>query len=231
MTTLPPRMPLRASRPSRKPDRPLTPKQTRFVDEYLLDMNASAAARRAGYRETSAAQNGHGLARRPNVAAAIEARLAERRARLHVTAERVIAELARIAFADIGAIMDWSADATTLKPPGEISPDDRAAIAEIAVVKRGDGVATRVVLHDKERALEALCRHLGLFARAGQSHSPSMLGQPAPHVARADELREMLRAKIEKRVAERVEEALAARAAAEREAAQQATEETAPEST
>ena len=223
MTTLPPRLPLRASRPSRKPDRPLTAKQWRFVDEYLLDMNASAAALRAGYRPTSAAQNGHALARRPNVAAAIEARLAERRARLHVTAERVIAELARIAFADIGAIMDWSGDAARLRPPHEISPDDRAAIAEIAVVKRGDGVATRVILHDKERALEALCRHLGLFARAGQGQAQGVPGLLPPE--RTAELREMLLAKIEKRVAERVEEELAARAAAERRGAEAGGEE------
>ncbi len=138
MTTLPPRRPLRASalNDDAGPEKPLTPKQRRFVDEYLLDMNATAAARRAGYGERSASTNGYGFLQSANVAAAIEARLAVRRARLQVTAERVIAELARIAFSDIGRIMDWSSEDVALKPPGEISPDDHAAIQEIAVVKR-----------------------------------------------------------------------------------------------
>ncbi len=200
MTTLPPRRPLRASalNDDAGPEKPLSPKQRRFVDEYLLDMNATAAARRAGYGERSASTNGYGFLQRANVAAAIEARLAERRARLQVTAERVIAELARIAFADIGRIMAWSSEDVALRPPGEISPDDRAAIQEIAVVKRHDGLATRVILHDKERALEALCRYLGLFRPGARAVEPPRL---------ADELRETLKAKIDKLVADRVAEA------------------------
>ncbi len=199
MTTLPPRASLRASRLNgTKPSRPLSPKQRRFVDEYLLDMNATDAAIRAGYSEASAYSHGAFLTRRPNVAAAIEARLAERRARVQVTAERVIAELARIAFADIGKIMDWSSEEATLRPPAEISPDERAAIQEIAVVKRQDGLATRVILHDKERALEALCRHLGLFR-------PGALAVEPPRLA--DELRQKLKAKIDKLVADRVADA------------------------
>ena len=199
MTPLPPRAPLRASRPGRgNPDRPLSAKQRLFVDEYLLDMNASAAARRAGYGERSAAQNGHRFLQLAPVMAAIEARLAARRTRLQVTAERVIDELARIAFADIGRIMNWTGEDASLKPQGEISADDRAAIAEIAVVKRNDAVATRVILHDKERALEALCRYLGLFRPGAHPVEPPRY---------SEELREKLKAKIENLVAERVEAA------------------------
>ena len=202
MTTLPPRAPLRAHRLNRtKAEQPLTTKQRRFVDEYLVDMNAAAAARRAGYGDRSADQHGSFLTHRPNVAAAIEARLAERRARLQVTAERVIAELARIAFADIGAILDWSSKDVALKPPGEISPDDRAAIQEIAVVKRNDGLATRVILHDKERALEVLCRYLGLFRPGAFPVEPPKY---------SEELRERLKAMIDKKVAEGVDAARAA---------------------
>ncbi len=203
MTTLPPRKPLRASR-LRYTDleKPLTLKQRRFVDEYLLDMNATAAAKRAGYGERSASTNGYGFLQRPNVAAAIEARLAERRERMAVTTERVIRELARIAFADIGRIMTWSGDDMNVTPPALLSEDDRAAIAEIAVVRRKNGdVAARVVLCDKERALEALCRFLGLFGpqaayRAGLIESPS---------AAAERIREMIRAKFEKLKAEEPE--------------------------
>ena len=214
MTTLPPRAPLRALRLNdTKPDRPLSLKQQRFVDEYLVDMNATDAAIRAGYSEASAYSHGAFLTRRPNVAAAIEARLAERRARLEVTAARVIAELARIAFADIGRIMDWSSEDVALKPPGEIPPEDRAAIQEIAVVKRHDGLATRVILHDKERALEVLCRYLGLFRPGARSVEP-------PRVT--EELRQKLKEKIDKLVADRVADAREAdRLAAEAKARQE----------
>ena len=76
MITLAPRKPSHAIRLRHNdPEMPLTTKQWRFVDEYLLDMNATAAARRAGYGERSAAQNGQ----RANVAAAIEAPLAAQR--------------------------------------------------------------------------------------------------------------------------------------------------------
>jgi phage terminase small subunit len=217
MTTLPPRAPLRAHRLNRtKAERPLTTRQRRFVDEYLVDMNASAAARRAGYGDRSADRHGSFLTHRPNVAAAIEARLAERRARLQVNAERVIAELARIAFADIGRILDWSDEDVALKPRRDISPDDRAAIQEIAVVKRPDGLATRVILHDKERALQALCRCLGLF-------QPGAIAVEPPKYS--EELRQMLKAKIDKMVADRVAEARAAdRRAADAEAQRSGTE-------
>jgi phage terminase small subunit len=224
MTTLPPRLPLRATALNdTQPDRPLSTKQRRFVDEYLLDMNANAAAIRAGYSERTAYAHGPFLTKRPNVAAAIAQVLAARRERLAVTAERVIHELARIAFADIGRIMDWSEGAATVRPPGELSEDDRAAIAEVAVVKGEKSLAARVTLHDKERALEALCRHLGLYARPGQWQAQTAPGMISPE--RGAELREMLRVKIEKRVEERVEEVLAARAEAERRAAEPEGEE------
>jgi phage terminase small subunit len=218
MTTLPPRRPLRASRLNdTDPDRPLSPKQKRFVDEYLLDMNASAAAIRAGYSARSANRHGPFLTNRPNIAAAIGRAHEARRNRLEVTAERVIRELGRIAFADIGRIMDWSGEDMTVRPPAELSDDDRAAIAEVALVKGKQGVAARVILHDKERALEALCRYFGLYRRTGDWHKQN---QWHPDPVRAAELREMLKAKIDKRVAELVEDELAARAAAERQAAE-----------
>ena len=193
MTTLPPRLPLRVHRLNRtKPERPLSAKQRRFVDEYLLDMNATAAAMRAGYSKLSAEQHGYFLTTRPNVAAVIVQRLAARRERMAVTTERVIRELARIAFADIGRIMSWSGEELIATPSALLAEDDRAAIAEIAVVKRKNGdVAARVVLHDKERALEALCRFLGLFGPRA-AYATGAIESPS---AAAERIREMIRAK------------------------------------
>lgn len=78
----------------------LTPKQQRFVDEYLVDLNATQAAIRSGYSRRSAAEQGHDLLRKPQVAAAVQAGQAARAERTGITADRVLTELARIAFAD-----------------------------------------------------------------------------------------------------------------------------------
>ena len=60
-------------------DRELTDKQAAFVDEYLVDMNASAAARRAGYSEKTAGYIGHENKQKPHIAKAIEKAMRERR--------------------------------------------------------------------------------------------------------------------------------------------------------
>jgi Terminase small subunit len=116
--------------------------------------------------------------------AAIDRAIEVRAERTRITAHRVLLELARIAFADIGRIIDWSGNALTVKPPGMLSADDRAAISEIAVVVGKKGLAARVTLHDKERALEALCRHLGLFGHSGQFNAGT-IESPSAAAARA----------------------------------------------
>ena len=186
----PPRFPSRAYDPFVPEDqRPLSPKQKLFVQEYLVDMKAGAAAIRAGYSTRTAYSHGPHMTRVPQIAAAIERALAVRRERTHVTAERVIRELARIAFADIGRIVDWSGKAQVVRSAEELSVDDRAAIAEISVVKDNERLAARVTLHDKERALRTLCRHLGLFNpasqyAAGTTESPSAAAERARAIIR-----------------------------------------------
>lgn len=77
----------------------LTLKQERFVEEYLVDLNATAAAIRAGYKETTAAQQGHNLLQKPAIEAAIQAAQAAREERTKITGDQVVSELAKIAFA------------------------------------------------------------------------------------------------------------------------------------
>ncbi len=141
---------------------PLTHRQRRFVDEYLVDCNASAAARRVGYSERAAPAAGGDLMRNPDVKAAIREAMDDRSYRLKLSADRVLLELVRIAFSDIGRIIDWSGDALIVEPPGRLSPDDRAAISEIAVVPSDGerGLAIKIKMHDKQRALALLARHL-----------------------------------------------------------------------
>jgi phage terminase small subunit len=166
--------------------RTLSERQRRFVGEYLIHLNATKAAIRAGYSPRSAADIGHALLRRHNgVMAALAAARAERERRTQVTADRIVLELARIAFADIRSFADWDADGVQWRPRSEISADDAAAIAEVY----GPGTAggrPKLKLHDKRSALELLARHVGLIGPRRESPPPRgpYDGLPAREVLR-----------------------------------------------
>jgi hypothetical protein len=108
----------------------LSDARQRFVDEYCVDQNAAQAAIRAGYSAKAARQIGSYLANLPDIRAEIDARLTKLRARQHVTAERVVQELARLAFADARTLHRPDG---TLKPPSEWDDDTAAQIAGIEV--------------------------------------------------------------------------------------------------
>ena len=170
----------------------MTPRQQRFVEEYLVDLNAHQAALRAGYSRRSARQIVTKLLRQPEIAEAVNRELAQRQERTRIAADRVLLELARIAFVDIGRLADWGPEGMKLKPRDEVSKDDVAAIAEIAT--GGEGTPQRVRLHDKQRALDAIARHLGLYGRTA-----ALVGFPSPE-ARAEaarRVREILEQKLD----------------------------------
>jgi len=76
----------------------LTPKQERFVAEYLVDLNATAAAKRAGYSDKTAYSTGQRLLKNVEIQEAIQARRQELAQKLEITQEQVVGELAAIAF-------------------------------------------------------------------------------------------------------------------------------------
>lgn len=84
----------------------LTPKQQTFVDEYLVDLNATQAAIRAGYSKKTARSQGERMLTNVDVAAAIQKGFQERSERTQITAEKVLLELAVIAFADLQQLAD-----------------------------------------------------------------------------------------------------------------------------
>jgi phage terminase small subunit len=153
----------------------LTPKQAAFVREYLVDLNATQAAIRAGYSAKTAASIGEENLRKPDIKAAIAVAMAERAKRTEVTADRVVQELAKLAFSDIRRIARWEktpiGEAIEGKPaPPEVTllhlvdsadlDDDAAAsISEIKATKYGPAIK----VHSKRDALVDLGRHLGLF--------------------------------------------------------------------
>lgn len=136
---------------------PLTAKQDRFVQEYLLDLNATQAAVRAGYSAATAYSAGERLLKNVEVRAAIEAAKKARSERTGVTQDRVVAELARMAFYDPAAL------AVEIKGPQDIPnlPEEvRRAIVGWSWDRNGNFT---LKLSPKTPSLELLGRHLGLF--------------------------------------------------------------------
>lgn len=145
--------------------RELNPRQTRFVDEYLIDLNATQAAIRAGYSEKMAGRIGYQLLEKPRVQEAIHARQADRSARTEITQDRVLRELARIGFFDIRKLTN--ADGTA-KPLNELDDDTAAAIAGLDIVLIGNdtvgmGTVLKFKIAGKVSALELMGRHLSMF--------------------------------------------------------------------
>lgn len=136
----------------------LTAKQARFVEEYLIDLNATQAAIRAGYSEKSATLIGFENITKPYIAEAIAIASAERSKRTEITADRVLKEYAKIGFAELRNVVDWS-DVVRLKQAADIDEITHGAIAEISETAQG----LKIKMHDKRGALDALAKHLQLF--------------------------------------------------------------------
>lgn len=152
----------------------LTAKQAAFVREYLIDLNATQAAIRAGYSERTARQTGAENLSKPYIAAAIQEGQDARAERAEIDADRVLSELARIAFVDIGDLFEWDEERTCFVPSKDLTVDQRAAVqsvkAETTRHTFDDGtVETKIKLelktHDKLGALREIGKHLGIAQR------------------------------------------------------------------
>lgn len=138
----------------------MTKKQKRFVEEYLIDLNATQAAIRAGYSPDTAKSIGSENLTKPDIQARIAKAMAERSRRTGVNADRVVMELAKIAFVNASDVID--AETAALKP--NAAPEDTAAIQSVKVKTFGeDGLEREIKMADKLKALELLGKHLGMF--------------------------------------------------------------------
>jgi len=141
----------------------LTLKQQIFCDEYLIDLNATQAAVRAGYSSSTAKDIGCENLAKPNIRTYIDKVMAERSKRTGINQDRVIRELARIAFINPNDVMNL--DEVTIKD--NASEDDLAVIQSVRIktvpTKNGNGVEREIKLADKLKALELLGKHLGMF--------------------------------------------------------------------
>ena len=143
--------------------RKLTAKQARFVEEYLIDLNATQAAIRAGYSPKTAAEIGYENLNKPHIRARVDKELAERSKRTGINQDRVIRELARLAF--VNPIDVINTNNATINP--NATEDDTAAILSVKVktmsTDNGDMVEREVRMADKLKALDLLGKHLGMF--------------------------------------------------------------------
>ncbi|MDR2820948.1 MAG: terminase small subunit [Desulfovibrio sp.] len=143
--------------------RKLTAKQRMFVAEYLVDLNATQAAIRAGYSVKTAYHIGAELLQKTTVSEALQAALMKRERKTEITAEKVLLQYARFAFSDVRQLFS---DNGMLKPMSEWPDDAAAAVAGVETVELGGdlpGVVRKVKLVDKRASLADVAKHLGMF--------------------------------------------------------------------
>ena len=109
----------------------LTAKQKRFANEYIIDLNATQAAIRAGYTSKYANTNANKLLQNTTLAEYIQGLMDERSRRTLVTQDKVVNELANIAFADISSFLKVKNNQVEVFDTDSIQHEMLAAIAEI----------------------------------------------------------------------------------------------------
>lgn len=137
----------------------------------MIDLNATQAAIRAGYAPKYADRKGHELIENNRVSEAIKQAMAHRSRRTGITQDRVLRELAKVAFLNANDVID--PDSATVR--ADATEEDLACIQAVKVKtsesEMGSSSEREIKLYDKMRALEMLGKHLGLFDKRGQDSS------------------------------------------------------------
>ena len=153
-------------------------RQARFVAEYLIDLNATRAAIRAGYSEKTAYSQGQRLLKKVEIASQIADNTGKRLERLEISADRVLQELAKLAFYDPGALLESDG---SMKQIREIDDLTRMAVAGLEVTelfegtgdeKHAYGLCKKIKLADKGQNLERLGRYFKLFTEKNEISGP-----------------------------------------------------------
>lgn len=142
----------------------LTGKQEQFCQEYLIDLNATRSAVRAGYPARSASVTGCRLL----INAKVHARITELRKeigeRCRVNQDRIIEEYSKLAFTNLEDVMDWADGDLKLRNGDDISASAHGAISEVIRTETPTGIITlRVKLMDKKGALDSLAKYFGMI--------------------------------------------------------------------
>jgi phage terminase small subunit len=148
----------------------LTIRERAFVDQFIIDLNGAAAAQRAnvgGKNPKSAGQIASKMRKRPHVAAAISAALAEKHG---IAATAIVSELGAVAYARMTDFMTVENGRVVVKDTALWTDEQKAAVSEIWETTDGDGYRViRIKLHDKLVALDRLGKSIGLFKEKTES--------------------------------------------------------------
>ena len=145
----------------------LTPKQERFCREYIKDGNGTQAAIRAGYATSGADVQAIRLLGNARIQAYMDELKREQAERLEISADRIVQEIASIAFESITDVIEFDANGVTLKSSKKLPKRTKSAINSVSVTvnpKTGD-VKTQVKMHDKLAALEKLMKKFNLYPK------------------------------------------------------------------
>lgn len=159
----------------------LNAQQERFVAQYLVDLNATQAAIRAGYSAKTAKSIGHRFMASPAIQAAVQAAQAKHLAKVDLTAENVLEQLRRIVMFDPASIYDGAGN---LLPVKDMPPEARAVLSGVDVdqiftgtgeERTQTGIVTKVRFWNKGDSIKAAMAHLALLAPVEHKHTGEFL--------------------------------------------------------
>ena len=164
-----------AVRKKRTPAKPkVTEQQERFIQEYLVDLNATQAAKRAGYSQKTAYSQGQRLLKHVVIAARLAEARREWAERVGITQDAVLSELAAIGFSRASTFLRSTPDGDVVVDISDITDLESAAIKSVETTKTTTGggdtgrdvqeiTKTKIILHDKRLPLRDIGQHLGMF--------------------------------------------------------------------
>lgn len=166
-------------------DYKLTDKQKVFCREYIIDFNASRAAHAAGYSEKTAAKTGSENLQKPEIQSEIHRLTKGRTERTEITADRVVRELAKIAFGTIDDLGKFTEEGEfILHNSNDMNESGKASLNTVSSsTTTGDGgksTTLKITRQDKIKALELLGRHVGAFNNdeSGKATIKVTIGKP-----------------------------------------------------
>lgn len=163
----------------------LTAKQKRFCEEYMIDLNATQAALRAGYCKRSVNNIGPANLLKVGIRNEIQKLKDERSVRTQIKADSVLKELAKIGFSDIKNYLNIENDEVYFRNLNEVPGDLTAAVEAVKVMKRTikgkkkddndvEIQAIQFKLHSKLNALEQLGKHLGIYQKDNEQKAQTI---------------------------------------------------------
>jgi len=161
----------------------LTDKQKRFCREYVIDSNGTQAAIRAGYSKKTADVQAVRLLGKVKVKNLVKELQQKVAGKLEITAERTIAEIARIAFGNVPSLFNQDG---TLKKFSELTSDQIALFSSIEsdeknIGSKRTGITKKIKVWDKTKALEMLAKHFGLFEKDNAQQNIVLIPKKITH--------------------------------------------------